>query len=85
MTRLGDKTEMMSTHCPNSPTSFMPRSSTMAQMTGSLPSPRKTRRRTEGERVRESDAGLIQQDAKSNPRALITTSIINQSKVCAGL
>lgn len=51
-------------------------------------SPRKERERDEerdGGRKREPGAGLIQQSAKSNPGALITHSIINQSKVGAGL
>lgn len=63
---------MMSTHCPKSWASFMDRCSTLAQMTGMLPSPT-------GQD--EPRTGLNQQDAKSNWGALITSGIINQSKV----
>lgn len=52
-----------------------------------LPTRRERERDEErdGGRKREPGAGLIQQSAKSNPGALITHSIINQSKVGAGL
>lgn len=56
-------------------------------MTDSIPSPDKKRKKSKRarERVCVSGVRLIQQDAKSNPGALITHSIINQSPVSAGL
>lgn len=45
----------------------------------------KEEQESERESVCVSGVRLIQQDAKSNPGALITHSIINQSPVSAGL